>query len=132
MKIRSLIPIATFASLLLVSCKSYPPETQKLLSQIEQQNSQILRQEAMLSNAKLETRYLQEKNEVLKHEKQACQETLAAVSSSVRSVFWAWNKPCRTEAKTCMTVSFEMPCGRQKALECAEDLLLSTCQIPPG
>lgn len=131
MKIWSLISAVTFAGLLLVSCKSYPPETQKLLSQIEQQNSQILRQEAVLSNTKLETNYLQQKNEVLNREKQAGQETLVAVSSSVRNVFLDMEQTLQNKSENLYDCCIgNAPIARQKALENSENLLLVDLQNP--
>lgn len=131
MKIRSLISAVIFAGLLLVSCKSYPPETQSLLSKIEQQNSQILRQEAVLSNAKQETTYLQQKNDVLQHEKQASQETLVAVSSSVRNVFLDMEQTLQNKSENLYDCFIgNAPIARQKALESNENLLLVDLNNP--
>ncbi len=125
MKILSLLSAVTFASLLLVSCKSHSPETQNLLSQIEQQNSQILRQEAVLSNAKQETSYLQGKNEVLMHEKNASQDTLVAVSSSIRNVFLDMEQTLQNKSENLYDCFIgNAPVGRQKVLESNENLLL--------
>ena len=125
MRILSLISAAIFASALLLSCKSYPPETQSLLSQIEQQNSQILRQEAVLSNAKFETSYLQEKNAVLSHEKEASQETLVAVCSSIRNVFLDMEQTLQSRSENLHDCFIgNAPVARQKILQSDENLLL--------
>ncbi len=125
MKIWCSIITVIFASLLLVSCKSHSPETQKLLSQLDQQNSQILRQQAVLSNSEMETSYLQEKNEVLNVEKKASQETLIAVSSSVRNVFLDMEQTLQNKSENLYDCFIgNAPIQRQKALESDENLLL--------
>ncbi len=131
MKIRSLIPAVIFVGLLLGSCQNYPPETQELLSKLEQQNKQILRHQTTLNNDKQEISYLQRKNEVLHREKLAAQETLVAVSSSVRGVFLDMEQTLQNKSENLYDCFIgNAPIERKKALESAENLLLVDLNNP--
>lgn len=131
MKIRSVIPAVIFAGLLLVSCQTYTPETQQLLSQVEQQNSQIQQQQANLNNVKEEISYLQKKNEVLSREKLVAQKTLVAISSSVRNVFLDMEQTLRHKGDSLYDcVVGNTPIARMKALENRESLLLVDLSNP--
>ncbi|MFA6930622.1 MAG: hypothetical protein WCT05_09855 [Lentisphaeria bacterium] len=131
MKVWFPISLVALAGAVLVSCKSYPPETQELLSQLSLQESQILRQQAELNNAKIETTYFQEKNEVLNHEKNANQETLVAVCSSVRNVFLDMEQTLQKKSGELYDCFIgNSPVQRQKILENNESLLLVDLHNP--